>query len=295
MKKSIPYISVILAMFFWSASYIVIKFAYNYMTPLTLTFLRMVFASIFMPVLYFLLPQRDRISRGDLKDFMLLAFFEPFLYFIGESNGVMYVPASYASIIIALIPLVTPFFAWMLIKERITKWGIAGAVISFSGAGLLAWGDTSGEVQTKGILFLALAVLAAIAYGIKLRQVAFKFKPVTIVTIQTILGMLYFFPVFLIFNGKQFFADLPPLVAYYPVTGLALFCTCGSFLLYTSAVRKIGLNNANIFNNSIPIFTTILAYIYLKEAVNAIKIAGILIVVGGLFLSQFPNLRRNRT
>jgi drug/metabolite transporter (DMT)-like permease len=100
--------------------------------------------------------------------------------------------------------------------------------------------------------------------------------------------------VFLIFEGKRFFSAMPPLEAYYPVIGLAVFCTCGAFLLFTYSIRKIGLNNANIFSNMIPVFTVILAYLFIQEAVSVRKVMGILIVVSGLFLSQLPALRQRR-
>ncbi|MCF7911078.1 MAG: DMT family transporter [Candidatus Cloacimonetes bacterium] len=292
MKKIIPYLAVILAMFFWSLSFIAIKFVFRYMGPFTITFLRLLIACLIMPLLYYLLPQRDVIKRRHIPHFMLLAFFEPFIYFIGESNGMLYVQASLGAVIISLIPLITPIFAWFLIKEPLHKWGIAGTIISFMGVVLIVMEVDEAAATFKGVVLLFLAVFGAVGYGIKLRQIAMEYKPVTIVMMQTILGMLYFLPLFLIIEGKTFFGDLPPLQAFYPVLGLALFCTCGSFLLFTFAIKKIGLNNANVFSNMIPVFTVILAFIILHEAVSLRKSAGILIVVSGLFLSQIPSFRK---
>jgi drug/metabolite transporter (DMT)-like permease len=225
---------------------------------------------------------------------MLLTFFEPFLYFIGESKGMVYVPASYGAVIISLIPLITPVFAWFIIREPITRCGIWGTVISFLGVVVIVLEKEEGEATLKGVAFLTLAVMAAVSYGMTLRQTAREYKPATIVMVQTILGMIYFLPVFLIFEGKRFFSAMPPLEAYYPVIGLAVFCTCGAFLLFTYSIRKIGLNNANIFSNMIPVFTVILAYLFIQEAVSVRKVMGILIVVSGLFLSQLPALRQRR-
>jgi drug/metabolite transporter (DMT)-like permease len=292
MKKTLPYLAVILAMFFWSSSFVVIKVVFKYMGPFSITFLRLLIASMIMPLLYYILPHRDKIKPGHLPQFMLLAFFEPFIYFIGESNGMLYVQASLGAVIISLIPLVTPVFAWFLIREPLTKWGITGTLISFIGVVLVVLEVNETGATVKGVALLFLAVFGAVGYGIKLRQIAREYEPVTIVTIQTILGMLYFLPLFLIFEGKTFFGDLPPLQAFYPVLGLALFCTCGSFLLFTYALKKIGLNNANVFSNMIPVFTVVLAFIILNEAISVRKLLGIMIVVTGLFLSQIPAFRK---
>lgn len=279
-------------MFFWASSFIVMKFAFNYMGPITMTFLRMLIASAIMPILYLALPQRDRIKKEHISHFALLAFFEPFIYFIGESNGMVYVPASYGAVIISLIPLITPIFAWFIIKEPITRWGIWGTVISFIGVIVIVLEKEDSAAALKGVALLCLAVAGAVGYGIKLRQIAHHYKPVTIVMIQTWFGLLYFLPVFIIFEANRYFTELPPVVAYYPVIALAVFCTCGSFLLFTSGIKKIGLNNANILSNLIPVFTVILAYIFIDEPVSLRKLAGILVVISGLFLSQIPNLRK---
>jgi len=294
MKKSLPYIAVIMAMFFWASSFIAMKYVFDFMGPFTMTFLRLIVACIIMPALYYLSPQRDVIKKKHIPQFMLLAFFEPFIYFIGESNGMQYVSASFGAVIISLIPLVTPIFAWFLIKEPVTKWGIIGAVISFSGVVLIVLETNELGATIKGMALLFLAVFGAVGYGIKLKQIALHYKPVTIVTIQTFFGMLYFLPVFLLVEGRSFFGNIPPLEAFYPVLGLAIFCTCGSFLLFTYALKKIGLNNANIFSNMIPVFAAILAFIILHEMISLRKLSGIIIVVAGLFISQMPALRRHK-
>ena len=294
MKKYLPYIAVILAMFFWASSFIAMKFIFIHMGPFTMTFLRLLIACIIMPALYYISPQRDKIKLSHIPQFMLLAFFEPFIYFIGESNGMQYVTASFGAVIISMIPLITPVIAWFIIKEPVTKWGIAGTIISFLGVTLIVLEANEISATFKGMALLFLAVFGAVGYGIQLHKIAVEYKPVTIVTIQTFLGMLYFLPVFLLVEGKQFFSDIPPLAAFYPVVGLAVFCTCGSFLFFTYALKKIGLNNANIFSNMIPVFTAVLAFIILHEMISLRKLSGIIIVVAGLFISQIPFFIRRR-
>jgi len=294
MKTYLPYIAVTLAMFFWASSFIVMKFIFVYMGPFTMTFLRLLIACIIMPALYYISPQRDRIKLSHIPQFMLLAFFEPFIYFIGESNGMQYVTASFGAVIISMIPLITPIIAWFIIKEPVTRWGIAGTIISFLGVTLIVLEANEISATFKGMALLFLAVFGAVGYGIQLRKIAVEYKPVTIVMIQTFLGMLYFLPVFLLVEGKQFFSDIPPFAAFYPVVGLAVFCTCGSFLFFTYALKKIGLNNANIFSNMIPVFTAVLAFIILHEMISLRKLSGIIIVVAGLFISQIPFFIRRR-
>ena len=60
-----------------------------------------------------------------------------------------------------------------------------------------------------------------------------------------------------------------------------------AFIFFTFAMKNLGITKANIFTNTIPVVTAILAWIYLGEELNFTKIIGIGVVIGGLFLSQF--------
>jgi len=57
----------------------------------------------------------------------------------------------------------------------------------------------------------------------------------------------------------------------------------------------MGLINANIFANLIPVFTAVIAYYVLKESFKILKIIGILIVICGLFISQIPQFKRGKS
>ena len=51
--------------------------------------------------------------------FLMLALFEPFLYFLGESFGLTYVSATVGSVLISTIPVVATIGAWMIFRERL--------------------------------------------------------------------------------------------------------------------------------------------------------------------------------
>jgi len=99
-----------------------------------------------------------------------------------------------------------------------------------------------------------------------------------------------FLPLFFLFDFSKFIAVRPDYVIISTIVKLAVFASCGAFLLFTIAMRHMGLTNANIFTNLIPVFTAIISYILLGEAFSFQKIVGIFIVISGLFLSQLPYL-----
>jgi len=285
------YIAASLAALFWGFSFVWFKQAFLVYKPITIVFLRLVIATIVLNIYIEAAGKKQKIEKKDYKLFLLLAFFEPFCYFLGESFGLTFVSATVGAIIISTIPLFTPFFTFFLIKEKITIYGIVGLLISFIGVLLIVAKDYSGASTIKGVILMFIAVFSAICYGITVKKLTIRYSGFTIVKWQNLLGMILFLPVFLIFESNHFINVVPTLSVMITISKLAIFPSTMSFILITYVIRKIGLINANIFANLIPVFTAIIAYVVLKESLEFQKMIGIVIVVGGLFISQIPQLK----
>jgi drug/metabolite transporter (DMT)-like permease len=138
----------------------------------------------------------------------------------------------------------------------------------------------------SGILLMMLAVSGAIGYSVCIKTLAERYNSFTIVAWQNFIGAVYFLPLFLLFNpGFEKIFDFP-FEAYIPVFKMAIFASTLAFMFFTMGIGKIGINRANIFTNIIPVFTAILSFLLLGERFTWIKIAGIVIVITGLLLSQ---------
>ena len=293
--KILIYMTAVLATLFWSFSFVWFKQAFLVYKPITVVFLRLVAATILLNIYIKISGKKQIIDRKDFKLFLLLAFFEPFCYFLGESFGLTFVSATVAAIIIATIPLFTPFFTYFLLREKLTVYGFLGLLISFFGVLLIVTKDYSGVTTIKGVILMFIAVFSAIGYGILVKKLTVRYSGFTIVKWQNLIGMIYFIPVFFIFESSHFFSVQPDLGAIIVILELAIFASTMAFILITYVIKKIGLINANIFANLIPVFTAVIAYFILKESFDIKKIIGILIVICGLFISQVPQLRKEKS
>jgi drug/metabolite transporter (DMT)-like permease len=289
-NRLIYYIFAIIAMLSWGSTFIWFKIVFKYYQPLTVTFLRLLLATIMLFLFSILVKKNERISKEDRKYFLLLTFFEPFCYFLGESFGMQYVNASLGSIIISTIPLVTPIFAFLFLKEEITKFGIIGLVVSFLGVLLIVLGESMTNSSLKGILLMFFAVLSAVGYGIVVRNLADRYSSITIVKWQSFIGMLLFLPLFVTYELRDFVQVNYSWEASFTILKLAFFGSVLAFIMMTKVVRGIGLNSANMFTNLIPVITSLLSYFILKEIFGMQKIIGIGIVILGLFISQIPHI-----
>ena len=57
-----------------------------------------------------------------------------------------------------------------------------------------------------------------------------------------------------------------------------------SYLLWIKAIKIIGANNSGLFLNLIPIFSSLIAIIFLKEKLELFHIVGALLIFTGIYL-----------
>lgn len=282
------------AAFFWSFSFIWFKIAYQGYNPITVVIFRLAISVVLITIIAYFLKRLQKPSKKDLGLFALMAFFEPFIYFLGESYGLKYVSSTVAAVIVATIPLISPIFAWYFFKEKLKSMNILGLVFSFAGVGLVVLnGSFKFDASPLGVSLEFIAVLAAIAYSVVLRKLVFKYNTMSIIAYQNFIGILYFLPVWLIVDFKDFVNRPFHPEAFKAIVLLAVFSSTLAFVFFTQSIRNIGVNRSNSFINLIPVFVAVLSFFILKESLNAQKITGIVVVVIGLFMAQIKPRKRN--
>lgn len=281
------YLAIILAELLWALSFVWYKQVLVYLPPVTLILFRLIIATVVLSVVTLLTGKLERVKLKDLPSFLALSFFQPFLYFVGESFGMQYVSSTVGAVVISTIPVFASIFAFFVLKERLTPINIMGLLLSFAGVGVILFeGAMEIDFKPVGVLFLLLAVFAAVGYGIVLLKYIQRYSTFTVIVYQNSLGILWFLPLFFLRDFSSLSMDIFVPEMLIPLFELAILCSATAFLLYTYGVRKLGMSKANVFSNLIPVFTAIFAYFILDEVITIQKIGGILIVITGLFLSQ---------
>lgn len=281
------YGGIFLAMIFWAFSFIWFKVANETFLPITIVFFRLIAAILILTTYLAIKKKFVKIRKEDRKLFIMLAIFEPFLYFLGESFGLTYVSATVGSVLISTIPVVATIGAWIFLKERLKLINYAGIVLSFMGI-LIFVIDRNGTLSynVKGLALMMLAVFSASGYNLTLSRLVGKYEPVFIVNVQNTMGAILFLPVFLIFEAGHLAETTLTLKAFIPVIELAVFASCGAFILFAYSVRNLGISRANVFTNFIPIFTAFFSFLILGDRLTIQNIAGMMVVIAGLIMSQ---------
>jgi drug/metabolite transporter (DMT)-like permease len=287
------YAAAIISMLFWGLSFVWFKIVIKYYEPVTIIFLRLVISGSILLLFLLITGKFERIRRKDIKWFLALAFTQPLCYFMGESFGLKLVSSTIASVIISTIPVFSPLVAYYTIKEKFSGYSLAGIMVSFAGVLIMILRkDLTLSAAPAGIALLFFAVFSALFYAIIIRKFSFGYSPLTIITAQNVIGMFYFLPFFLVMDFSHFITVHPTFELVSALLQLAIFASIFAYMLYISVLREFGVTRANIFTNLIPIFTAIASWIILGEMLTIAKIAGMIIVIFGVIVSQWKELRR---
>jgi drug/metabolite transporter (DMT)-like permease len=262
--------------------------------PITVVIFRLAISALLVTSIAWGLKKLQKPSKKDFGLFVLMAFFEPFLYFIGESFGLKYISSTVAAVIVATIPLISPVAAWYFYREKVKWMNVAGLLLSFFGVGLVVLNNSfklDAELMGVGLEFMA--VFAAIAYSIVLRNLVGRYNTLTIIAYQNIIGVIMFLPIWLIFEFNDFMSRPFHPEAFKAIIFLAVFSSTLAFVFFTQSIRQLGVTRSNTFINLIPVFVAILSFFILSESLSIQKIVGIMVVVAGLFLAQIKRKKRS--
>ena len=284
-------------MFLWGGSFVLTKHLLIDFNPITVNFIRCTIASLIFATLCAIMYKKEFIiAKKDLKLFIGLAFFEPFIYFIFETYSLKFCDASIVSVIIATIPLFVAVMAVFIFKEKLSGLNFFGILLSISGIIVMLLPSFGrADFRVLGVFLAFGAVFSTIGYNFFLRKIPTTYSPIVVITWQNIIGMIAFLPLFLMVNTRETFAlqyhALGDTLNLSFLLVLSIFCSTIAFILYIGAMRILGLARTNIFVNLIPVMTAIIAFYVLKEEITPQKILDILMAIAGVFLVQRKTIR----
>lgn len=275
------------AMLFWGLSFIWSSVLLTYYQPVTIIFIRLILSTAFLFTILWFSGMKRMVARRDYGLLILSAFFNPFLYFLCENYGLKLSSPTIAAVIIATIPLFSPLIAFFAVKERLTLLNLGGIVISFFGViVMLVTPDLSLSGDVNGVLFLFGAVVSALFFSVLLKKLTNKYSALMLVAWQNLIGIFLFFPIFLIYEAKTAIS-IPinnQIISSFLL--LSILASSAAFVLFAHTVKLIGVSKANIYSNLIPVFTAFFSYFLIGESFNIQKTIGIVLVIGGVFLSE---------
>jgi drug/metabolite transporter (DMT)-like permease len=290
------YVSLVFTMLLWGGTFIAGRILADSVAPASAAFLRFVIASAAMLIVVQLVEKK--LLRPPKKlwlPLILLGMTGVFAYNVFFFNGLHHISGGRASLIISCTPLVITIFAAFFLRERLTAVKSCGVLLSLFGAVTVISNGHPGSLFTIGFgpgeKALIGCVLSWSAYSIIGRSVLRTLSPLSAVCYSSMIGTLFLaIPA----AREGLFSRLSTITSV-DWTSLAYLGFCGTalgFSLYYQAIKKIGASRAGIFINLVPLFSILLSWLILGESIKPIVLAGGLLILTGVSLTNFQAPRK---
>lgn len=287
---TITYLCTTLAIVLWGFSFVWTNdILQRGVEPFTFLFIRLFLAGVILYIGSRLAGKLEKIDIKDYKWVTLMAFFEPFIYFIGETYGMKATNSAIISaVIIATIPVFTLIAERILYRIPLTVFKIFGTAITIPGIIMVTMKDgehTSAE-HMYGILLLFLAVAGSIGYSSVVKKLSGKYNSITITTYQFVVGSLFFLPLFLSYGLDGLNSTFFSKEVMVPLIALTLLCSCLSFVCWVASIKRLGMTRTSIFSALIPAVSALGAAMLGQESVTIMAVVGIAVVISGVIIAQ---------
>ena len=191
-KKIVATFAVIIAQVIFGFSFMFVKIALNYASPMTLIANRYFVASVGLTVVLLVTKQKLKIGKNIWK-LILMSLFQPVLYFIFETYGILMTTSSFSSIMISLVSIVSMMCGVVMLKEKPSVMQYAFAALSVLGVAMATnSGKEDGIVTPLGFVLLLGAVFAAAGYNILSRKISNEYSAFERTYAMAIMGLVWF-------------------------------------------------------------------------------------------------------
>ena len=270
-------------------SFLFTKEAVNEVSALTLLAWRFVVAFLLMCLLAAVGVLKVNFRGKSIRPLLLMALFQPILYFVGETIGVQLTTSSESGVVIACIPIVVLIFSSVLLKEPPTKLQTASIIVSVIGVILVVLvKGFSASFNPIGYLMLLLAVVGDALYVTCARRIK-DFSSAEKTFLMAAVGAVCFTAAAFLEHGIHGtvgeFVTLP-----FHNTGfltsvlyLAAACQVLAFLLNNYGISVIGASRTASFAGITTVISVVASVVILKETFTWVQVAGGVLILLGVY------------
>ncbi len=303
LKKAYLYIGITALLF--SSMEVVLKFVAGGFHPIQLTFTRFFFGCmVLFPFAHRALKKQDKkLSYRDLAHFAFLGFIGIFVSMICYQISVAYTKASVVAILFSSNPIFIAVFAYLILKEPITKRQLVTLALDILGI-IVIVNPFSGNFKNIGVIFVIISALLFALYSVLGRSKVKEYGSFVVTCYSFLFGSLEMMAVAALGHipavakwmtdaGLGVFANVPftqgyslanlPILLYIfiGVTGVGYAC-------YFLAMENSSTATASLVFFIKPALAPLLAFLILGETVPFTVLVGIALILLGSFISTRP-------
>lgn len=224
------------------------------------------------------------------KYVLLLALFQPIVYFFGESYGIEYTSSAFAGTIIAVIPIMGIVCDVLIMKAGVTVKQVICAVVSVVGVAITTVSAEGMKSSVLGIIFLLVAVIAASLFYVFSKKSGEHFNALERTYVMFAAGSLSY----IIIAAIQCAGNYETLVVAPVTTGsfwicilyLAVMSSVVAFIALNYGSSLVSVSEASLFANLTTVISIVAGVIVLGESFTVQQIIGAVLIIASVYIAN---------
>jgi drug/metabolite transporter (DMT)-like permease len=276
----------------WGLNFVVLKFTLLEIAPMAFMPLRFLLASVLILIV---LAARERtlgLRREDYLKVVVVGLVGTSFYQFLFINGVALTTASNSALILSSTPAFIALINRMLGRERLDRRGWLGIALAILGIVLIVESTNGvewGSATLVGDLLILFGAICWSLYSVLSAPLLKVYSTLRVTALSMAFGTI---PLLLI-GAPALLAQDWSRVGASGWAGLAYSFTLAivlAYIIWNAGVRRLGGARTAIYNNLTPVVASLIAAVFLNEAITPLKILGAFVIFVGLYLTRTGNL-----
>lgn len=283
-KKVLGSILLSIAACIWGGMFVVVKIIVGEIHPIELVWLRYLVAIIFLILFSIIKQEKWQIDWHDLKLILLIGIIGNTISIVTQETGTWLSSAQTGAVITSSTPTFMVIFAWLILKEKLTKIKIISVVMATIGVVMIVGVHLSGKNVLLGVCSLIIAALTWALMSVLIKKVR-SYSALQTTILSTIVAIICLTP-FVLTNSKtvmqiNFFDPKVFLCLLY----LGAISTAAAFVMWNQGLTMVDASASGLFFLLQPIVGTLLGWLLLGENLSWGFVVGSILILGSVFVS----------
>ncbi len=264
--------------------------------PFGLNVVRVLVTTALLWLMHLWEKPKQPLLKKDIPLFILCAITGIAINQLLFIKGLSITYSIHASLLMLCTPLFITITAFFFLKEKISLPVIGGLALGITGAVMLITAKEitgNGSNVILGDVMIALNAVSYAIYFVLVKPLILRYTPLQVLRWAFTFGTIFILP----FGWNQFI-EAPwssfSHTEYIAIAFVVILATFLGYLLNIYGLTHLQASAAGTYIYSQPIFATLVAVLFLNEAITPVKIISALMIFAGVFLVQKSKLRRSR-